>query len=241
VCSSDLQEVNLPHLNNLENILTSRTNGEMLYYPKDRVVRKLTPVDPRDIEPEIFKIFRHYGDKINHYYQNVEGWFSDEEANLYKMIVSQTESPAHFVEIGSFKGRSASCMAVEIFNSKKNIQFDCVDIWDPNPLYEDLSYEAFLANLDPMTGYFNALRMTSEEACARYQDQSLDFVFIDALHDYDSVKKDIALWYPKVKVGGYIAGHDFATHETVYRAVVDSLPWNELLAIGNCFFMKKKS
>ena len=37
----------------------------------------------------------------------------------------------------------------------------------------------------------------------------MSFVYIDALHDYDSVKADIAAWWPQVKPGGVLAGHDF--------------------------------
>lgn len=40
-------------------------------------------------------------------------------------------------------------------------------------------------------------------------DGELDFVYIDAKHDYRSVWADLAAWYPKVKVGGIIAGHDY--------------------------------
>ncbi len=53
------------------------------------------------------------------------------------------------------------------------------------------------------------LRMTSEEAAREIADASLDFVYLDARHDYKSVKEDIALWYPKVKPGGVLAGHDY--------------------------------
>ena len=41
------------------------------------------------------------------------------------------------------------------------------------------------------------------------KDGSLDFVYIDGLHDFGSVKQDIAAWWPKVKVGGFIGGHDY--------------------------------
>jgi hypothetical protein len=56
-----------------------------------------------------------------------------------------------------------------------------------------------------------------------FQDKSLDFVYIDAAHDYENVKKDILAWLPKVKNGGYIAGHDYRYDPNigVYEAVND--------------------
>ena len=53
------------------------------------------------------------------------------------------------------------------------------------------------------------LRLTSEKASKIINDGSLDFVFIDALHDYENVALDIRLWFPKVKAGGLISGHDY--------------------------------
>jgi hypothetical protein len=41
-------------------------------------------------------------------------------------------------------------------------------------------------------------------------------VYIDGLHDYGSVKQDIAAWWPKVKVGGFIGGHDY--HDVVMNS-----------------------
>ena len=45
--------------------------------------------------------------------------------------------PAHFVEVGSYKGRSTSFMAVEIANSGKQIKFDCVDTWEGSPEHQE--------------------------------------------------------------------------------------------------------
>jgi len=52
-------------------------------------------------------------------------------------------------------------------------------------------------------------RMTSLEATARIPDYSLDFVYIDARHDYASVMEDLHAWHAKVRPGGVFAGHDY--------------------------------
>ena len=52
-------------------------------------------------------------------------------------------------------------------------------------------------------------------------DGDLDWVFIDANHNYDYVRADIAAWTPKVRPGGIIAGHDYLDRDGwgVIRAV----------------------
>ena len=58
-----------------------------------------------------------------------------------------------------------------------------------------------------MTPYnITKLKMTSVEASGRFDDQSLDMVYIDSNHDYESVNKDIHAWKPKVKDGGILSG-----------------------------------
>lgn len=49
--------------------------------------------------------------------------------------------------------------------------------------------------------------------------EELDFCFIDAAHDYESVKSDIIAWLPKVKKGGWMIFHDYGLFEGVTKAV----------------------
>jgi hypothetical protein len=56
-------------------------------------------------------------------------------------------------------------------------------------------------------------RMTSAEGAARVTEASLDFAYIDARHDYDSVLEDVELWFPKLRAGGVLAGHDYVDGE----------------------------
>ena len=64
------------------------------------------------------------------------------------------------------------------------------------------------------------IRKTSEEASKDFPNESLDFVYLDGDHTKEGVKKDLECWFPKVKKGGYIAGHD-ADDTRVKSAVYD--------------------
>jgi hypothetical protein len=79
-------------------------------------------------------------------------------------------------------------------------------------------------------------RMTSLEAASLVADATLDFVYIDARHDYDSVKEDLNAWFPKVRPGGILAGHDYldgVMNEGVYgvRSAVDEFARSEGLRV----------
>ena len=63
------------------------------------------------------------------------------------------------------------------------------------------------------------IKSCSWEAATLFEDNSVDFVFIDADHQYESVKKDITAWYPKIKIGGIMSGHDYISKFGVADAV----------------------
>lgn len=46
-------------------------------------------------------------------------------------------------------------------------------------------------------------------------DESLDLCYIDADHTYEAVRADLAAWWPKVKRGGVLAGHDWTAREVI--------------------------
>jgi cephalosporin hydroxylase len=159
---------------------------------------------------------------MEHFYQKIPNWFN--WPSLYKNMVDRFGDNSHFVEIGSFKGGSAAFMAVEIINSGKNIKFDCIDLWSDfwdsdskdlknNTIYLNM-YETFLNNIKPVSHIINPIRSDSHLASSLYNDNSLNFVYIDANHHYDYIKKDLQLWYPKIKKGGIFAGHDFINNKT---------------------------
>jgi len=167
---------------------------------------------------------------VKHFYERIDGWFSF--PMLYKEMVETFDDGAHFVEIGTWLGKSASFMAVEIANSQKEIRFDCVDTWagssehlNPySPYYKpeltdpEWLFNQFKINVKPVLPLINPIKTTSLEASKLYADGSLDFVFIDASHEYEHVLADIKAWMPKVKPNGVLAGHDYP-HRGVRIAV----------------------
>jgi GR25 family glycosyltransferase involved in LPS biosynthesis len=175
---------------------------------------------------------------IEHIHQTIEGWCSIEQQQLYTQIVDSlpSDSPTHIVEIGCWKGKSTSYMAVEIANSGKPIRFDAIDHFKGSPEHHNnlaplnpsiLALQSFTTfneyqnNIKPVAQYVNTVVQSSSIAVLKYENESLDFVFIDGSHDYDSVREDILNWLPKIKPGGMIAGDDYSNEWSGVMKAVD--------------------
>jgi predicted O-methyltransferase YrrM len=70
---------------------------------------------------------------------------------------------------------------------------------------------------------FHFVQGDSAAAAASFDDESVDLVFIDADHSEEGVRRDIAAWLPKLRLGGILSGHDYGSthHAGVTRAVDD--------------------
>jgi predicted O-methyltransferase YrrM len=178
---------------------------------------------------------------MEHFYKNLgEEWFT--YPGLYSMIVERFPTDSHFVEVGTWKGMSAAYMAVEIKNSGKNIKFDCVDTWDfvpsqieiPKDMFNNL-YEIFIENIEPVKELITPIKALSWDGAIFYENESLDFIFIDAAHDYESVKKDINAWFPKLKKEGIIAGHDYTWCDDVRKAVNEFFEGKSIYESEGCW------
>jgi hypothetical protein len=182
---------------------------------------------------------------MEHYYQNIgEDWFT--YPNFYSSVVASFPSGSKFVEVGSWRGRSACFLGVEIHNSGKDIKLDCVDTWNGSEehvgyeiLENDGLYNEFISNIEPLSNIINPIRMESLKAVNLYEDESLDMVFLDASHRYEDIKADILAWYPKVKKGGIFSGHDYPSWNQVVRAVEEFFPNKNFISSELCWIHQK--
>ena len=180
-----------------------------------------------------------------HFYEDIPGWFSYEY--VYKDIVEQADDGSLFVEIGSFKGKSAAYMCVEIANSGKDIKFHCVDPMGTNPNYEEsmktqpevwegYSVEDFHTRLASVKDYYELKAMTSSDAVELYEDGSIDFLLIDGDHSYEGVYNDVRNFLPKMRPGGLMVGDDAYVAE-ILQAAKDAAIGLDVELVGIHFFI----
>lgn len=183
---------------------------------------------------------------MQHYFCEIQGWFSSE--SFYREMVRRCPDGGTMVEVGVWKGRSLCCLLVEAKNSGKIIHILGIDHWQGSKDEPDLLNEAKTTNIHAIC-HANIKRgdyttqdgfplcrlrtVGSPTAAGLSDDQSIDFVFIDGSHDYDSVAADIAAWLPKIKPGGIIGGHD-AGYASVAKAYGEA--FHEVEIIEGCWW-----
>lgn len=119
-------------------------------------------------------------------------------------------------EVGVFKAHYSSLL-LKTWHGRKLYSIDPwqffsdrgEDAYNTSTKEQDALFKETTRRLRPYGKRSEVLRLTSEAACLQFEDGQLDFVYIDAHHQYEAVKTDIERWYPKVKVGGILAGHDY--------------------------------
>jgi hypothetical protein len=164
---------------------------------------------------------------------NLRRW--DVVAGLCQSIDAKT-----YVEVGCKEGRTTGFVLAQC----PDLRAIAIDPWCAQPAGDDASRETyekwdfaqiqakFWENVGLNKGRCHQLQQTSHEAAIEWtarahvmQTQPVKYaevIFIDALHDYESVKQDIAVWWPLVRDGGYLCGHDY-NHKWpgVMRAVAE--------------------
>ena len=128
--------------------------------------------------------------------------------------------PTMFAELGFTKGAEVgvykAMFSIELMKGIPNLHLIGVDLWKIYPGYKDFGSndidEAYKISKEIYDSYGDRavlLKGDSVDLAKTIPDGSLDFVFIDANHNYEHVVADIAAWAPKVRKGGIVSGHDY--------------------------------
>lgn len=160
----------------------------------------------------------------------MDGWF--DFAEVYDHVAATMLIDGTFIEVGSWKGKSAIYLRDRLDDiGKQSATLICVDTFagDPDTGQVDV-WDEFRENCGSRK--ITKCRNESVAESKHQPDESADGIFIDAAHDYASCKADITAWLPKVKPDGFFGGHDIDA-EGVRKAVDEAgFPY---AIIGRCW------
>ena len=106
----------------------------------------------------------------------------------------------------TWRGRRLHCIDPWTASSDDSVY---IDINNVSQDAQDRRHAEAVRRLSAFADRCQVHRQTSREAAASFAEGSLDFVYLDARHYADAVREDLDLWAPKVRSGGYLAGHDY--------------------------------
>ena len=130
--------------------------------------------------------------------------------NLYDRAIEEAPFHSTLVELGVAHGISLAYLGTKARESNKHLRVIGIDNFRYTSEVEARKHVAschvdlFCGDSADMSEHFN----------------DVWFVFIDADHSYEGVKRDIVAWHPKITPGGVIAGHD-AIRVPVHNAIKD--------------------
>ncbi len=145
--------------------------------------------------------------------------FPRSSTEFVKEIFKDKEITA--IEIGVARG----CNAHSILKTLNLKRLYLIDNYDRNNQIEYVGMGDWEGeSKELLKSYKNKIKfikLKSYLAKDQFEDNTIDFIYIDGSHLYENVLNDLKDYYPKVKDGGILAGHDIALHQEVTDAVID--------------------
>lgn len=175
------------------------------------------------------------------YWHEIDGWFQWRSAQ--EEAVRRFPEGSCFVEVGTYLGRSLCSLGDVVEQSGKAFTVIGVDtcrgsgpegrnqkdhhgaaVVQGGGTFAGALHKNILA-----CGYGDVIQLIIADSVAAsrlFGDASIDWVHLDASHDYASMRADIQAWMPKVKLGGWLSGDDYDEIKwpEVVKAVGDLLP-----------------
>ncbi len=150
---------------------------------------------------------------------SIEGWLSHTEGICLYELVGIAPGDC-IVEVGSWKGKSTAWLLTACHENDKTLW--AIDHFKGSAEHHEQfgdsidTYDEFLYNMRNVASTFDigilslmVLKENSRDAAEEFDNDSIGLIFLDASHDYESVKADLAAWLPKVMKGGIVACHDY--------------------------------
>lgn len=163
------------------------------------------------LNSSLIKILNRY--RMNEENDGLDGGYSVNRLFGLKELILENLKPNSIVcEVGCFTGSSSALFAYyckEVY---------CVDLFSET--FNNLNYEPVFDKVMQEFKNVKKIKSSSVEAAATFDNGKFDLVYIDAGHLYENVMEDIDCWLPKVKQGGFLAGHDYM--RDVEKAVKES-------------------
>jgi len=157
----------------------------------------------------------------------IQGWILKHELDFLYNQMLQLHSDSVIIEIGCWKGRSSHAIASGIRDSGRGQLLYSIDTFEgavTNPTQrkrateEDVMAE-FTKNMIEFDNH--VIVGDSADSAKQFNDNSVDWLFLDANHDYEYASKDIDEWLPKIKPGGIFCGHDYKDGYKGVKQAVD--------------------
>jgi len=167
-------------------------------------------------------------------WNDIPGWFRWRSAQ--EEAAHEFPDGSRFVEVGTFLGRSLCSLGEVAKLSGKSFSLIGVDTCRGSGAEGPRGKDYHGAAVAEGGGTFAGMLHKNIIECGRgdsislivadsvvastfFADRSIDWVHLDARHDHEHVKADIAAWLPKVKVDGWLSGDDY-----------DEVKWPEVVS-----------
>lgn len=183
---------------------------------------------------------------MEHFYNNIEGWSQEHDQGQLLETILFNFSPDQklkIAEIGVYFGRGTALWNVILINRNIDYTYQAIDhfLGSEEHLKDVDYYGIALKNLEPIADKIQLIKNDSLDESGKYEDGYFDIVYIDASHDYESVKSDILAWLPKVKTGGIICGDDYTPGWPGVVNAVNEVFENQVNVVGNQQWWIKKN
>lgn len=149
---------------------------------------------------------------MKHFYENIIGWSTYEDQGiLLETIIKQLTNNLKIAEIGVYMGRCTALWNTILINNNIDYEYYAIDTFTGSEEHDKtINYhEITIKNLTSILNKINIIKNDSVLESENYENEFFDVVYIDASHDYLSVKNDIKTWLPKLKKNGIICGDDY--------------------------------